>query len=614
MQSGRGKVNDRMAEWIRRFARRPDKLAGPVPDPPLGDREVALELVRQHANMLKRMPVIQSFLVLSFWLLISSSISGKQFLAWSALTISVECLRAGYGIRALKRATLERAHHEHRNFTLLAAISGGAISVSAVLFLPVITVEQRAAVGFLLTGIPAAGVAVSQASRYIIGGYALAILVPASITWGQVYPDQAVGMFGLALVYSAVLMAVAADNEKMVLRSIAIRHERDRMVLQLEKSNAEARSAMAKAEQSAQARARVLAAASHDLRQPLQALSVYSAILAARPSEETLAEVGHDIDQIVRSLGSLLGGLLDLSRLSTDYYLPESVNCSLDKLVNGVCNELQAVASEKGLSLDRQLAPVNLRSDPVAIGRIARNLLENAIKYTDSGSIRVETLADANRAVLVVSDTGRGIAASDHGRIFEEFYQVDNPGRDRSRGIGLGLAIVQRLCELLEARIAVDSAIGQGARFQVVFAHRLEEPAVLPSQAGRPAKALFPDARIYVVDDEVDITRSMNKLLTLWGVRVNVANSSRELRQLFELQGKPDLLIADLRLGETEHGAALATRFRGEFGEFPVLIITGETASDALRDANESGYVLLQKPIAPELLYDAIALRLQASG
>ncbi len=571
-------------------------------------KEASLELVKLHSNMLKRMPAIQAFLILSFWLLISSSVSGKQFLAWGALSFSVECLRAYYGARALKITSVSLASVEHRRFTLLATLAGGAISVSAILFLPVISVDQRAAVGFLLTGIPAAGVAVSQASRYIIGGYSLGILVPASLAWGQVYPDQAYGMFGLAIVYSFVLMAVAADNEKMVFRSIAIRHERDRVVLELERSNAEVREAMAKAEQASQARARVLAAASHDLRQPLQALSVYSAILAANPTPQTLSEVGHDIDQIVRSLGSLLGGLLDLSRLSTDYYVPEKQVCSLDKIVGGVCNELQAMAIDKGLKLHRQLTPISLRTDSVALGRIARNLIENAIKYTDHGEVTVETIVIEGAAVLTVGDSGKGIAHTEHARIFEEFYQIDNPGRDRSQGVGLGLAIVHRLCELLAAKIELQSELGQGTTFRVFFSEPLDTDAsTFPNAVVAPSRN-FSHVKVYLVDDEDDILKSMSKLLSLWGMNVSSAASAALLDELFSSKGKPDVLIADLRLGKGEHGAALAKRLRLLYGDFQVLIMTGETASDALREAKDLGYPLLQKPIAPENLQQAIEL------
>ena len=583
---------------------------GVVRHDPGVNAEASLELVWLHARMLKRMPIIQCFLLLGFWLIISSSAAGTRFIAWAALSLTVECVRAYYGAQALKLKRLADARHAHVVFVVLAALAGGAIGLGAILFLPESSVVQRATLGFLLTGIPAAGVAVSQSSKYIIGSYALSILVPAGHIWGVIYPDQAAAMGILPLLYSGVLMLVAADGEKLVLRSIIIRHERDRVVKDLEQRNADVRDAMAKAEQSAQARARVLAAASHDLRQPLQALSVYSAILAANPTPETLREVGRDIDQIVRSLGSLLGGLLDLSRLSSGHYVPDKKIFALDEIVDGICHEMKSLASAKGLALIRTIAPMRLRGDAVAAGRITRNLLDNAIKYTDAGELRIETAIEGELAVLSITDSGRGIPQSEHNKIFEEFYQLDNPGRDRTRGVGLGLTIVQRLCELLEAKVTVDSAPGRGARFSVAFPglinHSPSADSIDDSPDAARSSAALVGKRVYVVDDEIDIRKNMCALLEMWGMTVWTAASPAEANVLFNDCGRPDVLIADLRLGSGEHGAAMAERLRHAFGPFPVLIITGETVSDALRQANEDGYVVLQKPIAPEALHEAI--------
>jgi CheY-like chemotaxis protein/two-component sensor histidine kinase len=361
----------------------------------------------------------------------------------------------------------------------------------------------------------------------------------------------------------------------------------------------------------------VLAAASHDLRQPLQALSVYSAVLGSKPAPELLDEVSGNIDQIVRSLGNLLNGLLDLSRLSAGYYMPEHRNLSLEVLVAGVCAEYQQPAAQKGLSLILELAPIRVLGDPVAIERIARNLIDNAIKYTEHGEVRVTThrelLGSAPLAVLSVADTGKGIPTSEQGRIFEEFYQLENPGRDRSKGVGLGLAIVQRLCELIGAKISIESVIGRGSCFRVSMPAILGE-ANLPEPLAQGAEdASLRGKRVYVVDDERDILNSMRILLDVWGISVQTADSTSSAYRIFEKHGAPDLLIIDLRLGEEEHGARLADRLQQIHGQFPVLIITGETSSEALRQANERSYISLQKPIAPEVLRRAIVAATAAS-
>jgi two-component system, sensor histidine kinase len=418
----------------------------------------------------------------------------------------------------------------------------------------------------------------------------------------------------LNILLCVVLILVAADGDQLLLRSVIIRHERDQLVRDLEQRNADVRGAMASAEQSAHARARVLAAASHDLRQPLHALSVYSAVLAARPAPETLGELSQNIDQIVRSLGSLLNGLLDLSRLSAGYYVPEQHSLSLERLVADVCSEYERPTAQKGLTLLSSLTPVRMIGDALAISRILRNLIDNAIKYTDNGHVQVAMRLDGHDdqsvAVLSVSDTGKGIPADEQLRIFEEFYQLDNPGRDRTRGVGLGLAIVQRLCELIGATVAVESVVGRGTCFRISMPVTLAPTSVDEAVPTMAATESFLGKRVYVIDDELDIRKSMRALLGVWGIDVMTAEAAASADRLFERHGAPDLMIVDLRLGEGEHGAHLADRLKQAYGPFPVLIITGETSSEALREAKERGYTLLRKPIAAEVLQLAIGAAL----
>jgi two-component system, sensor histidine kinase len=403
-----------------------------------------------------------------------------------------------------------------------------------------------------------------------------------------------------------VIILVAADGEKLLLRSVTIRHQRDRLVRDLEQRNSDVREAMGEAEQSAKARARVLAAASHDLRQPLHALSVYSAVLASKPAPDLLNEVSVNIDQIVRALGNLLNGLLDLSRLSAGNYVPEHQQLTMDTLIAGVCTEYSQAAAQKNLLLVQELHPVLVMGDAVAIGRIARNLIDNAIKYTDAGEVRIFTGLDSSqappRALLSIRDTGKGIPQAEREKIFEEFYQLDNPGRDRSRGVGLGLAIVQRLCELMGAKIQVESRLGEGTEFRVSMPVAAGAVVSRPEEDSAAASVSLEGRRVYVVDDERDIRNSMRALLGIWGVQAATADSVNDAEALFVKSGPPDLLIVDLRLADQEHGSHLAVRLQRQYGTFPVLIITGETSSDALREARASGYALLQKPIAAEVL------------
>jgi signal transduction histidine kinase/CheY-like chemotaxis protein len=573
-------------------------------------REMLIEVIGLHAQAMLRMPWVQSCLVLGLGLCIFTHVDARIFVAWSAVTIGMEFLRAHYARYVLKRGHDVDPRRTHAVFVALAAASGASIAVGVVLFLPRLPILYQALYGAVLFAIPAAGIAVSQSSRNILAAYATCMLLPAAVTWGVVYPSQAFGVGALTVLYCVVIILVAADGEKLLLRSVTIRHQRDRLVRDLEQRNADVRAAMGQAEQSAKARARVLAAASHDLRQPLHALSVYSAVLASRPAPDLLNEVSVNIDQIVRALGNLLNGLLDLSRLSAGNFVPEHQQLSLDTLIAGVCTEYQQAAAHKGLTLVQELQPVRIMGDAVAVGRIARNLIDNAIKYTDAGQVRVLTRIDgaatAPMAVLSVCDTGKGIPAAEQAKIFEEFYQLDNPGRDRSKGVGLGLAIVQRLCELLGAHILVESTLGEGTEFRVTMPAMLGSPVAAAGADAVANWASLEGRRCYVVDDERDIRNSMRALLGVWGVQTSTADSAQEAEALFAQHGSPDLLIVDLRLAGEEHGAHLADRLQKRHGAFPVLIITGETSSDALRDAQERGYMLLQKPIAAEVLRRSI--------
>ena len=372
-------------------------------------------------------------------------------------------------------------------------------------------------------------------------------------------------------------------------------------------------------ERASQEKSRFLGTASHDLRQPLHALSVYSAILATSPTPATLDEVATHIDQLVRSLGALLHGLLDLSQLSSGHYVPVRQRFALDAVIANVCAEFEAAAAKKGLYFERELRPVTLESDPTAVLRIARNLIDNAIKYTERGGLRVRLRHDGLCAILVVEDSGKGIAASEHAHIFEEFYQLGNAGRDRSQGVGLGLAIVERLVTLIGARISVRSRLGAGSRFEVRMPGVRDAPPPVAAAAPAPmAVALEVVAgsrpRIYLVDDEPDIVRGMTTLLQAWKLEVRTALDVAGTAALFDEGGCPDLLIADLRLRGNEHGPALVARMREIHGEFPVAFITGETSSEALREARATRWPLLHKPVDAQTLRATIQSLLAAHG
>lgn len=574
--------------------------------------ELLAELVGLHAQAMQRMPWIQTLLIGGIALLVRQRLPLTWLIAWGLASIAVEALRATVAHRILSARVGWTPVTSHRLFVALAGLSGLAIGCGSIMFLPALPIMDQALLGIVLFAIPAAGTAVSQSSPPILGAYAAGVLLPAAVTWIHLYPSQAIVISVLTLLYVTVLVMVTADGQKLLRRSILIRHERDRLILDLEQRNSEVAAAMQHAENAAKARSRVLAAASHDLRQPIHALSVYNAVLASSPGPALLAETSQNIGQIVQSLGAMLNSLLDLSRFSPENYAPASLEVSLQHIVAEVCVEFREAARRKGLALVEEFGDVRVMGDPVAISRIARNLIDNAIKYTTRGEVRVSTrmelMGGEQQAVLVVADTGCGIAPAEHARIFEEFYQLDNPGRDRAKGVGLGLAIVQRLCELTGSLIHIDSVPGRGSTFKVILPALISAPA-----APVPVSAADPDhqagQRVYLVDDEQIILQSMRALLMLWGYHVDTASSAQEADALFETGGAPDLLLIDLRLG-SGNGAEFAQAWMHRHGDFPTLIISGETDPERLRHLSSAGWRVLQKPIAPEVLAEEMRLSL----
>jgi len=574
--------------------------------------ELLGELVGLHAQAMQRMPWIQTLLIGAIVLLVRQRVPLAWLVVWALASIAVEGLRAAVARRILSARVRWTPVTSHRLFVALAGLSGLAIGCGSIMFLPALPILEQALLAIVLFAIPAAGTAVSQSSPPILGAYTAGVLVPASGTWIYLYPTEVVVISVLTFLYATVLVLVTADGQKLLRRSILIRHERDRLILDLEQRNTEVATAMRQAENAAKARSRVLAAASHDLRQPLHALSVYSAVLASSPGPQLLAEASLNIGQIVRSLGAMLNSLLDLSRFSPENYAPVNLEVSLQHIVAEVCAEFREAARQKGLALVEEFGEVRVMGDPVAIARIARNLIDNAIKYTSQGEVRVTTRTELvggdQQAVLVVADTGCGIAPGEHARIFEEFYQLDNPGRDRAKGVGLGLAIVQRLCELTGSRIHIESVPERGSTFKVMLPALITAPQTVATRAALPLNHQG-GQRVYLVDDEQIILHSMRTLLILWGYRVDTAAGAREADALFEAGGVPDLLIIDLRLGP-DNGADLAQQWMQRYGSFPTLIISGETDPDLLQQLKNAGRRVSQKPIAPEVLAEEMRLAL----
>jgi CheY-like chemotaxis protein/two-component sensor histidine kinase len=320
------------------------------------------------------------------------------------------------------------------------------------------------------------------------------------------------------------------------------------------------------------------------------------------------------MDTALQALRTQLTALLDISKLDARIVTVTSRPFDIVVFARRMHEEFSPVAKQKSLlfALDThgaQAGDLFVFTDPLHLERIVRNLIDNAIKYCDAGSVRLKIRPDGRILTLEIQDTGRGIAPDEMDKIYEEFYQVDNPERDRSRGLGLGLSIVKRLIELLEVTMTLKSELGVGTTITLTL-NRTEaaEPA---SDFSADSSVAMPVCHMLILDDELSILEAMKALLASHGCRVSVACTTDEAMQI-AMMDPPDVVLADFRLRGQESGIKAIRKLRQQFPDLPALLISGDTAEDRLKEAQDAGLRLLHKPVSVEVLLQAIALSLDS--
>jgi CheY-like chemotaxis protein len=300
----------------------------------------------------------------------------------------------------------------------------------------------------------------------------------------------------------------------------------------------------------------------------------------------------------VTAMDGLFNSLLDISRLDAGVVEPQREDFPIGPLLERVCRDHLAEAKAKGVRLISVGCSAIVRTDPFLLERILRNLVSNAIRYTDRGRVLVGCRG-GNSLRIEVWDTGRGIPLERQYEVFHEFVQLGNVEGDRAKGLGLGLAIVDRLAKLLDCPVTLRSAPGAGSVFQVSVPLAEKQLLPLPSLEDAPAFAT-PRGLILVIDDDSVIQSAMRSLLTSWGHDVMAAGSGAEMHdRIGDLPRPPDLILCDYRLRDGENGIGVIRRLQSRYDErVPAVLITGDTAPDRLQEARESGLILLHKPVA----------------
>ena len=450
-----------------------------------------------------------------------------------------------------------------------------------------------------LFGVILGGLNLTTVLKPAFYGFVLPALLPPIARVAIEGDEVHVFIAAVLLVVLAFTLRFGHALNDMFTASLAIRYENLDLIDELQAQSAVAERARAEAEAANRSKTQFLAAASHDLRQPLHAMGLFAATLQEKAQDRDVRGLVASINASVEALEQLFNSLLDISKLDTGAVVAERSAFPLAPLLCRVKHEFAPLAAGKGLRLGVMPTRAWVESDPVLLERIVANLVSNAIRYTKRGGVIVGARRRGEHIALEVWDSGVGIAEAERERIFEEFYQIGNVERHSSKGSGLGLAITRRLARLLGHALELDSLPGRGSRFVLQLTRVAAAPMSQPSTPVVAQRTLS-GARVAVIDDERAVVDGLRALYSAWGAEVIAATTGDDLlAALGNASGYPDLVVADYRLARGELGTEVIARLRSEIGSpVPALLITGDSTA-VLGAASECACEVLIKPVLP---------------
>jgi signal transduction histidine kinase/CheY-like chemotaxis protein len=479
---------------------------------------------------------------------------------------------------------------------VIHTLDGAAWGALALVALDSSTISGRVLIFAVLTGILGSAMSLLAPVWIVFVAFALA-LVAGATAWLWFSGDRFYQALSIAgVLYIASLVGQARNSAIAALAAIKLRFDNIDLVRQAEA----ARSA---AEQANLAKSKFLAAASHDLRQPIHAQGLFLDVLSRTGLNAHQQEVLDSARSAWLASSDMLNTLLDFSRIEAGVVRPNPHPFRLQPLLYKIENDLAPLADAKGLLYRTRETELTVHSDPALLELVLRNLVSNAIRYSEVGGVLVACRRRGATVLLEVWDTGIGIAAADRAEIFREFHQLGNAERDRSQGLGLGLSIVDGLARALGHPLSLASTPGRGSVFRITVP--LADPAAADIGPA-PLTPRLTKQRVLIIDDDAAVRSGMAQLLRSWGCECDAAETVDEALEL-AARVTPELIISDYRLKGSRTGADAIAALRERLGIMvPALIITGDTAPERLREATASGIALLHKPLTPDQLQRAL--------
>ena len=527
--------------------------------------------------------------------------------AWMSLVVADFAIRQGLGLAFRRHAHPDFEWRSWgRRYTFATAI-GGLVWGCGAVFLSTADPTEQLIVMVVISGTASGAVPAFGSHLPATFAFILPAMLPF-VLWSAQRGDPLHYAFALmCLVFTGAFLFLGWRFNTTLVNALRMRFENLELADRLRRQKELAEAANV-------SKSRFLAAASHDLRQPVHALGMFVSALRGRAMDAEAQRLVEHIDGSVEALDKLFVSLLDISRLDAGIVESHPRPFEIGTMLERVAADHAGDARAKGIGLVMRPCRAIVHSDLLLVERIIRNIVSNAVRYTAQGRVVIGCRHVGQRLSIEVWDSGRGIPNEQRERVFEEFFQVENPERDRAQGLGLGLAIVKRLAALLECPLTLRSKPGRGTVVKLAVPLAAAGAVVGEQSPALPA-AMRPGGLILVVDDETAIQEAMRSLLSGWGHEVIVAGSCAQmLERIVSVARQPDLIISDYRLRGEESGIDVIQRLQSEFNEdIPALLITGDTAPDRLKEADESGYVLLHKPVAGGKLRAAIGNLIGAS-
>lgn len=566
----------------------------------------ALDTLYRGAPLSALVGVVEAFfLSVLFW----REVPATAIALWLAAFAAVRCLRIGLGM-AYRRSTDAPPGTRHAFWARWVVVSALAQALawgagSWVLWAPANLVAEMA----LHIGLAAVVLgSVAHLAHHLpaLGAYAIGVFGPLAAR------DLLVGEpLHTLLALASVLMALyvwhaGRAQARTIAQAAAQQRERQALIAALQRENQATRLARQEAEAAHASKAQFLAAVGHDLRQPLNAMQLLAYTLQQPASRERVDYLAATLMECAESMGSLVEGLLELSRLDARSITPRPTRFALQALFDEMAGTFGVQAQAKGLAFTVEPTTAHVEGDRALLARVLSNLVANAVRYTPAGFVRLDARAQGAMVEVCVHDSGVGIDAAELPRIFDEHYQIGHPERDRSQGLGLGLATARRLCDLLGLELTVQSQPGQGSRFALCLPLAAPEPGAAGAAVTTTVEEKAtpqpgpPGQLVLVLEDDAGSRRALTEVLQGWGCEVIAAASLQEAMQPWPGQARPDALVVDWHLPHGVQGPEAVAALRSAFGcAVPALLVTAEATPELQARAAAAGLPLLPKPIAP---------------